>query len=122
MGQSLESLVRALRRAFDDNYVDGLLALSCPDLGWQPSAEHPLLEGEDAIRAFIADYTAAGSTMTATVTAVETVRDDHVVIHGRLRQESPGRIADEDVWWLCRFRDGMLARVEAHRCAPNVAA
>ena len=119
MGQSAESVVQSVWQAFEAGGHENWLPLCADDLRLRPFGASEPLEGRETVRRYLDELAAAGGTLRARAVSFETVGDDRVVIHGRLRRESPGRISDDDVWWTCTLRDGRIAEVEASASRPG---
>ena len=116
-----ESRVRAIWHALTLGCADTALPLLAEDVRWRPYGDLDLVvEGHDGVRDFFAALAAQGRSLRLTVTAVEN-GGDRILVRGRQREDAPGRIADEDVWWECRLRDGLLAHAETHFGRPVIA-
>jgi ketosteroid isomerase-like protein len=118
MGQTDEARVRHIWRTFIDGGISAALPLLAEDFRWRPFAGDPLLVvGRENARRFMDELAAEGQRLRPSVATVES-HDGRVLVHGRLRLEAPGRIADDDVWWDCRLRDGLLSHALAHHARP----
>lgn len=75
---------------------------------------------EEAVRAYAADLEHPDESVNASVVSVEPLNGNgKLVVHGRLRRQAPGRIADQDVWWVCTLDDGAVTGLQAHNERPS---
>lgn len=113
-----ESRVREIWGALTLGCTDTVLPLVTEDVRWRPYGDTDLVvEGHDGLREFMAELAAQGRSLRLTVAEVECGADG-IIVRGRQREDAPGRIADENVWWVCRLRDGLLAHAETHFTRP----
>lgn len=117
----IDTRVRAIWRALTLGCPDTVAPLVTEDVRWRPYGDLDLVVvGRDGVRDFLTTQAAQGRSLRLTVTGME-LAADYILVRGRQREDAPGRIADEDVWWLCRLRDGLLARAETHLSRPVLA-
>jgi len=113
-----ESRVRAIWRAFAEGGIEAVLPMLAEDVRWRPFGDDELVvEGREGVREFLTSLAREGRRLSFTVGMVE-CRDDRILVRGRQREDAPGRIADDDVWWVCQLRDGLLARAETYLSRP----
>jgi hypothetical protein len=117
----IETRVRAIWHALTLGCADTALPLLTEDVRWRPYPQLDLVvEGHPGVREFLAAQAAQGRSLRLTVTGLEPAAGG-LLVRGRQREDAPGRIADEDVWWTCRLREGLLAEAEVHLTRPVLA-
>jgi ketosteroid isomerase-like protein len=90
--------------------IDRMLSHAHPDFEFRPYvAGGRALRGADEVRAFFRKQLEAGTTLTLRPSSFEE-HGDTVVVRGSLRVARPGGgLAESQITWTYRFREGRLA-------------
>jgi ketosteroid isomerase-like protein len=107
--------VRRLWRAYERQGLDAMLALTPPDVVWEPlRGSGRLLRTHDELRAYFNEHERAGRSQEARVYTFEPV-GDHVLVAGSLRDVEPHGFRESQPTWVYFFRDGRLVRAVGYQ-------
>jgi ketosteroid isomerase-like protein len=102
--------VRRLWRAFERQGLEAMLALTPPDVVWEPlRGSGRLLRSHEDLRAHFDEQKRAGRSQEARVYTFEPV-GPHVVVSGSLRDVEPHGFRESQPTWVYFFRGGRLVR------------
>jgi ketosteroid isomerase-like protein len=106
----MESIARKVLELWPDGPVDDVVALLHPDVSIAPkAASGEVLQGREEVRAWLAAsrewavYRVRPSTFSL-------LRDDVVLVKGRIQWMSNGILSDSPCVWLIEFEDGLVRR------------
>jgi ketosteroid isomerase-like protein len=106
--------VQLMWAAFATGGMDAFLAHVEPDAELVPAmvGRGVTLRGHDEIRRWYASVGDEGRRVESLLYETE-AHGDHVLAHGGLRVIDRAGLADTQVFWLLRMRDGMVSRAES---------
>jgi ketosteroid isomerase-like protein len=112
---SYADIVRGLWSAWERHGLEAMLALTPPDVEWQPVAsDGRVLRGAEEVRAFWARQEAGGIREQAVPYRFEE-QGDVVLVAGSLRQFAAHGWSDSQPVWGFFFEDGRLRRAVGFR-------
>jgi ketosteroid isomerase-like protein len=119
---AVKGLWRDLERGGVDAAMESMLSLCHEDAELRPYvAGGRTLHGADEVRDYFREIEAGGDTLHASPWSFEEIGDD-IVVAGSIRvQRGDGSIADAQVSWTFRFRDGLIGRADFEPLAASVA-
>jgi ketosteroid isomerase-like protein len=115
------AVVQRLWEAFDRGGIRAALELA-PAAEWAPHVGGgQTFRNRDEILAFFEAKAATGGRVEASAYSFEE-RGDCVLVHGRVRDCHPGRLAESQTYWVFEVRDGHMCRASAHRTRADAEA
>jgi ketosteroid isomerase-like protein len=106
--------VRRLWRTHERQGLDAMLALTPPDVVWEPlRGEGRALRSHDELRAYMAELRREGRSQDARSYSFESV-GDCVLVSGSLRDVEPHGFRESQPTWVYFFRGGRLVRATGY--------
>ena len=101
---------------FQQGDVESAIELLHPDVRAHPSINgEPHLEGRDAVGDWWRGLSSDDGELEVRPLEFELCGDgDHVIVRGYLRHREGRTLAENQVFWLYGFRDGLIDRMESH--------
>jgi uncharacterized protein (TIGR02246 family) len=114
------AIVEQLFDAFARRDADAMAALMAPDVVFEPAstelADREPYRGREGIRSYLADLTRTWAEFRVTIHEYRSM-GDRVLALGRVyaRSASPAFIADNEIAFVWRLRDGRVVHGRTHR-------
>lgn len=114
--------IQALWELYQRSGPSATLPHLAADCEWTPSADLPpagTIRGAGEIMAYLERLDRDGVRVESTMNTCEAFDEETVVVGGRVRVVSKAALSDAPLYWVCRLRDGLVARIESYPCRSD---